>query len=316
MLVSWNVTKECNLSCRHCYRDAGEKDPNELSFEEGCKLLLGIKDAGFKMVVLSGGEALLRNDIYQLIEYGIRLNLKMTMGTNGTLLTKPVVARLRDSGLSRIGISLDSTDERLHNEFRGKAWAFKKTLKGIENCKRLSLPFQIHTTIMDFNYEEIEKIIDFSKMLSASAIHIFFPIQTGRAEKQSEDIPRYKNVLKRILKKQEATDIEIKPVCAPQFILYDHSKYMRGCLAGISYCCVVPQGDVYPCPYLPIKVGNIRDLPFNKIWENADVFKELRIGDYKGKCGICDFKLTCGGCRARAYSYNRNYLGEDPFCKW
>lgn len=313
MLVSWNITKECNLSCKHCYRNAGEKGQNELSFKEGKRLLLGMKDAGFNIVILSGGEPLLRKDVYSLIDYGTRLNLKMTMGTNGTLLAKPVVSSLKDAGLSRIGISLDSTDKRLHNEFRGEK-SYEKTIEGIKNCKDLSLPFQIHTTIMDFNYDEIEKIIDFSKTLGALAIHIFFLVKTGRGKELDNDIPRYKGILKRILKKQETEDIEIKPICAPQFILYNHSRYKRGCLAGISYCCVLPDGDVSPCPYLPVVVENVRRREFFDIWENGEIFKKLRSGNYKGKCGICNYKELCGGCRARAYSYSLNFLSEDPFC--
>ncbi|MEW6006912.1 MAG: radical SAM protein [bacterium] len=314
MLVSWNITRECNLSCRHCYRDAGEKEPNELSFEEGCHLLSGIKEAGFKMVILSGGEPILRKDVYRLIEYGCKLGLIMTMGTNGTLLTRPAASRLKDSGLSRIGISLDSTSEKLHNEFRGKPWAYKKTMDGIRNCKDLELPFQIHTTIMEFNYREIEEIIDFSKSLGALAIHIFFLVKTGRAEMLDEDITRYRDVLKRILEKQKTTNIEIKPVCAPQFMLYNPSKYTRGCLAGISYCCILPSGDVHPCPYLPIRIGNIREVSFNKLWRDSLIFKELRLMKYKGRCGICDYKKSCGGCRARSYSYSLDYMGADPFC--
>jgi len=313
MLISWNITRECNLSCKHCYRDAGRKDPNELSFDEGCSLLSEIKNSGFKMVILSGGEPILRNDVYSLIEYGARLNLKMTMGTNGTLLTKPVVLRLKNAGLSRIGISLDSTKEELHNEFRGKPWAFQKTLEGIENCKEIKLPFQIHTTIMDFNRDEIEKIIDFSNSLGALAIHIFFLIKTGRADSLNEDITKYKGILAKILEKQKAIDIEVKPVCAPQFILYN-PRYGSGCLAGISYCCILPGGDVHPCPYLPLRIENIRNLPFSKVWEDSLIFKELRARDYEGKCGGCDYKTLCGGCRARAYSYHLSYMGTDPLC--
>ncbi|MEW6104377.1 MAG: radical SAM protein [bacterium] len=314
MLISWNITKECNLSCKHCYRDAGEKAPDELSFDEGCRLLSEIKEAGFKMVILSGGEPILRKDVYSLIEYGVRLGLRMTMGTNGTLLTKLIVSRLKDSGLARVGISLDSTSEKLHNEFRGKSFAYKRTMDGIKNCKDIGLPFQIHTTIMDFNYREIEELIDFSKSLGALAIHIFFLVKTGRAGEINEDIARYKDILRKILEKQKTIEIEVKPVCAPQFMLYNPSKYTRGCLAGISYCCILPGGDVHPCPYLPIKAGNVREMSFGKLWRNSSVFKELRLMEYKGRCGICSHKKSCGGCRARAYSYSLDYMDVDPFC--
>jgi len=127
-------------------------------------------------------------------------------------------------------------------------------------------------------------------------------------------------LLHRILKKQKTVNIELKPTCAPQFMRIARKmnidmRFSRGCLAGTAYCCIIPSGDVHPCPYLPLKVGNVLETPFSEIWQNADLFKELRTDNLGGKCGTCDYKEICGGCRARAYYYTEgDYMAEDPWC--
>ncbi|MEK9149871.1 MAG: radical SAM protein, partial [Candidatus Desantisbacteria bacterium] len=333
MIISWNTTYECNLRCRHCYRDAGEKRAGELSKEEGFLLLEEIARAGFKIVIFSGGEPLLRKDIYELIAHAKSLRLRPVLGTNGTLLTEDVAGKLKASGTEKIGISLDSPDPSCHDEFRQKKGAYQSAIAGIENCKGAGLEFQIHTTLMDFNEGDLERITDLAVNLGASAHHIFFVVPVGRAEgvriekrevrsEKSEDrtqniepkeAERYENILHRILAKQKEVEIELKPVCAPQFVRIAkemglETRFQRGCLAGISYCCILPEGDVYPCPYLPVKCGNIREKGFFEIWKTSEVFKRMRDGDYSGKCGACKYKKVCGGCRARAFSNSQDYL--------
>ncbi|MDI6785976.1 MAG: radical SAM protein [bacterium] len=327
-LISWNVTKRCNLKCLHCYRDAGKKDKYELNTKEGKDLLERIAQSGFKVIVFSGGEPLLRKDIYKLISYAKELNLRTLLGTNGTIITKENAISLKESGIDRIGISLDSINKEKHNRFRNKKGAHKKTLRGIENCKRVGLDFQIHTTVMGFNYDEIEAIADFSKKIGAKAFHVFFLVYTGRAKKNKRpDVQlskacgkKYEMLIRRILGKQKEINFEIKPTCAPQFMRIAQEmnlpqKYNRGCLAGIDYCCILPNGDVHPCPYLPLNVGNVRKNCFSDIWEKSEIFTNLRSMKYDGKCGQCDYKDMCGGCRARAYYYFKgNYMEEDYYC--
>jgi len=323
MIISWNTTKACNLKCAHCYRDAGEKDANELTTQEGKDLLGEIASAGFKIVILSGGEPLLRKDIFELISYTKSLGLRAVLGSNGTLLTREIAGKLKQAGLSRAGISLDSKDNRIHDDFRKQKGAWAKTVEAMKICREEGLDFQVHTTVTKRNYQQILEITDFVSGLGAAAHHIFFLVPTGRGKDindvliTAQDI---QEVLKEILNKQKEITMELKPVCAPQFIPLSRKmgmtlRFQRGCLAGTSYCCILPNGDVHPCPYLPIRVGNVREEKFSSIWKNSEILRKLRTLDYGGSCAVCVDKNSCGGCRARAYYYTGgDFMAEDPDC--
>jgi len=322
MIVSWNSTNQCNMFCDHCYRDAGAKADMELSTQEAKKMLDEISQAGFKIMIFSGGEPLMRSDIVELVKYAADLGLRPVFGTNGTLITKDLAKKLKDAGAMGIGISLDSMDPQKHDKLRKYEGAWAEAVRGMMNCKEVGLPFQIHTTVMDWNKDEIEALTDFAVEIGAVAHHIFFLVPTGRAvniEQESLRAREYEELLIRIQDKADKVDIEIKPTCAPQFMRIAKQKrqkvkFGRGCLAGTSYCIISPRGDVQPCAYLNIAVGNVKDKPFNLIWEESDVFKELRTMNYSGGCGECEFKKVCGGCRARAYFYHGSYMAEEPWC--
>ncbi|MCL5772955.1 MAG: radical SAM protein, partial [Firmicutes bacterium] len=293
VLISWNTTKACNLACIHCYRDAGSKEEDELSTGEGKKLLDDIAKSGFKIMILSGGEPLMRHDIYELINHASKLGLRTVLGTNGTLITEETALKLKQAGASRVGISLDSASEESHDEFRQQKGSFRQAIEGMKNCKKAGLPFQIHTTVRDRNAHEIEKITDIAVELGSAAHHIFFLVPTGRAKDIADEqlkAVEYEKLLHRIVKKQTETSIELKPTCAPTFMRIAKQKkvdmrFTRGCLTGRSYCVILPNGDVHPCPYLPVKVGNVREKSFDLIWKEAEMFCQFREESPGGKCG-------------------------------
>jgi putative heme d1 biosynthesis radical SAM protein NirJ2 len=323
MIISWNTTNQCNMFCKHCYRDAGAKATDELSTREAKNLLDEIKKAGFKIMIFSGGEPLMRPDIFELVDHASKLGLRPVFGTNGTLITRDVAKKLKELGVMGMGISLDSLNPQKHDEFRCYQGGFKEAVLGMENCLAEELPFQIHTTVMDWNKDEIEAITDFAVEKGAVAHHIFFLVPTGRAvdiETESLRAREYEEILTRIMNKQKQVPIELKPTCAPQFMRIAKEmglnlRFQRGCLAGTSYCIISPKGDVQPCAYLDLPIGNVRDIPFSKLWEESTVFKTLRSLQYKGGCGVCKYKVACGGCRARAAFYNDgDYMAEEPWC--
>jgi len=331
MIVSWSTTNACNLNCPHCYRDAGKAGPDELTTSEAKTMLEQISAVGDrykpapKIMIFSGGEPLLREDIFELVEHAAAQGMRPVFGTNGTLLTREVVQKLLDSGAAAMGISLDSIDPDQHDRFRGMPGGFDKTIQGMKNCREMGLRFQIHTTVMDWNYDDIEKITDFAVESGASAHHIFFIVPTGRAASLASGImnaKEYEQILERIVVRQKDIPIELKPTCAPQFMRIAKQKgikmrFSRGCIAGISYCLIGPTGDVQPCAYLNMSLGNIREKPFTEIWQDSPVFEELRSMEYKGKCGICDYKDVCGGCRARAaHYYKGDYMASEPWCAY
>ena len=323
MIISWNTTNACNMRCAHCYRGAGPEAENELSAAEAKKMISEIARAGFKIMIFSGGEPLLRPDLPELTAYAAGMGLRPVLGTNGVLITYEKALELKAAGVMGAGISLDSLDEKKHDDFRSFPGAWAGAVKGMENCKKAGLPFQIHTTVMDWNEKELEDITDFAVKKGAAAHHFFFLVPTGRAvniAKKSLDAESYERVLIRVMEKQKSVPIELKPTCAPQFTRIAKetgvsTRFRRGCLAGLAYAIISPVGKVQPCAYLDVEAGNVREAPFDEIWKNAEIFRVLRTLDYKGGCGMCKYKGSCGGCRARAaYFADGDYMAEEPMC--
>lgn len=324
--ISWGVTKRCNLSCKHCYRESGFEDftKDELSTQEGKELLRQIYNSGFRIIVFSGGEPLLREDIFELIAYSKAIGMIPLVGSNGTLITVDSAQKLKESGLSSIAISIDSIDSKKHNDFRGSDTAFQRAIAGAQNCLDVGIKVQINCTVTKDNVNEIETIMKFASDFGAVSSHMLFLIEVGRGKNIGNTAlnkQEYKSAINTILDKNLELDIRVKPTCAPQYKVEALFKEIespggaRGCIAGISYCAISPNGDVHICPYAPVKVANVREEAFDSIWENNKIFKNLRdYKKYKGRCGSCRYINICGGCRARAFNYSADWLEEDPLC--
>lgn len=323
-LLSWNITRQCNLRCSHCYRNAQEApDPAELSTEQGLALIREIAAAGFRILILSGGEPLMRPDLLDLIAAAAGEGLRPVLGSNGTLIAAQVAGRLREAGLARAGISLDSADADYHNRLRQSPTAWRDAVSGMRACKEAGLPFQVNTTVTRQNQDQLLQITDLARDLGAVGHHVFFLVPTGRGREIAHDMveaERCEQLLEALLDRQQRGDIEIKPTCAPQFIrIADRMgipiRFERGCLAGRTYCVVTPDGEVHPCPYLPVRVGNVKEQQFSKIWAEGEVLHRLREAPLGGACGRCRWGKTCFGCRARAYwASGGDILSEDPWC--
>ncbi len=322
MIVSWNTTNACNLKCQHCYRDAGNRAEDELTTEQARQMIRQIAEAGFKIMIFSGGEPLMRPDIEELIAFAKAQGLRPVLGSNGTLISLQKAKSLKAAGLMAAGISLDSPYPQEHDRFRGVDGSWLAALAGIKYCREAGLPFQLHTTVMDWNYGQIEELTDLAVDLGARGHHIFFLVPTGRAIDIAEEslrADRYEALLRRIMQKQQEVDIELKPTCAPQFMRIARqmgleTRFKKGCLAGTSYCIVNPVGKVQPCAYLEIEAGQVKEQSFKDIWQNSPVLQRLRQEKLAGGCGECQYQGICGGCRARAYYYYGDYMAEEPWC--
>lgn len=321
--ISWNVTQRCNLYCKHCYRESSPDDKtiNELTTQEGKKLLSDMKKANLGVIVFSGGEPLLRADIFELIEHACSLGIMPLMGSNGTLITPEIAEKLKKSGLNAIAISIDSMNEEVHDEFRGEKGALKAAIAGIKNSIDAGLRVQVNTTISRYNLDDIDEVMEYANKIGALSSHMLFLVDVGRGKNidvTQLDKTEYKNTINKIIEKD--LDIKIKPTCAPQYKVEAMFKDIptvgaRGCIAGISYCSILPNGDVHICPYTPVKVDSIRERDFDHIWKNNEIFLKLRdYTQYKGKCGSCSYIGICGGCRARAFSTTGDWLEADPYC--
>ncbi|MDY0188259.1 MAG: heme b synthase [Syntrophus sp. (in: bacteria)] len=335
-MVAWEVTRSCNLSCIHC-RASSQRGPypGELSTEQGKKLLEEIAAFSRPIIILTGGEPLLREDIYELAAYGDRLGLRMVLATNGTLVTEGVARRMREAGIQRVSISLDGPDAASHDAFRQMPGAFAGSLAGIEALKKAGMEFQINTTITSSNRHSLSAMMELAVRLGAAAHHIFLLVPTGRGRDlagQAISSQDYEDTLQAFYTASLTSPILLKATCAPHYYRILRQKggagsqpppegqgglhaVTRGCLGGISFCFISNTGSVQPCGYLELNCGEIKETGFEEIWKNAAVFQKLRNPEsYKGKCGRCEFFRVCGGCRARAYEMTGDYLAEEPFC--
>lgn len=321
-LISWNLTKKCNLRCPHCYLDAGQAAENELTTEECLRLLDEMKALGTEMLILTGGEPLLRRDIYEIARAASSQGMWVVMGSNGVLITEAVARKMVECGVRGVGISLDSLDPAKHNSFRGGAKAWEYAVRAFEICRAHGLAVLVQTTAMAMNYAEIPALLDFARAQGAWSFNLYFMVQTGRGQ-QLSDLTAVE--IERLLAQLVAAQQDYRPMlvrskCAPHFkrIAYEQGLgglESGGCMAGTQYCRITPEGNVTPCPYMNVVAGNVREQSLREIWETAPVLTQLRdLGQLKGRCGRCEFKALCGGCRCRAYAAFGDFLQEDPAC--
>ncbi len=335
-MIAWEVTRSCNLSCVHC-RAASHLGPypGELSTSECLSLIDDIARFAKPVIILTGGEPLLRPDIFDLAAYGTQKGLRMVMATNGTLVDQAVARKMIAGGIQRVSISIDGPDAPTHDAFRQQPGAFAGALAGIEAMKAAGMEFQINTTITTANLHQIKEIHELVLKIGAAAHHIFLLVPTGRGRDLAEQAitaADYEETLHWFYRESLTCEIQLKATCAPHYFRIMHQnkpkgakpvkkagghfhESTRGCLGGIAFCFVSHVGQVQPCGYLELDCGNVRKQPFGEIWETSEVFNNLRdYGKYTGKCGRCEFIKVCGGCRARAYEATGDYLAEEPLC--
>ena len=287
-----------------------------LSTDETLAVLDQIRATGTPVVVLSGGEPLMRDDLCTIARYGTDLGLRIVMGTSGYFLDRPMAENLKEAGIRAVAISLDSADPIIHDSFRGVSGAWERAVQAIRNCTecRNWRPNQ-HDRDAAGQQETLNPWWRSGRVLALWTTRSSSPYRPERAGKIGPENPRqYEEVIRQVLITYRDSDINLRPTCAPQFrriaadLGIEKQQWGRGCIAGISYCRIYANGDVTPCPYLPVSAGNVREIPFDRIWNESPIFVALRDpGRLTGKCGRCEYKAVCGGCRARAYR------GTDAF---
>ena len=335
-LVAWETTRRCNLNCMHCRAGAeNEHYPGELTTKEGEAFLTDLTKLGGPVVILTGGEPLLRDDLFHLAKFGNDLGLRMVSAVNGTLLTPEIAQKFQDVGVKRLSISIDGPDAASHDAFRGQKNAFDGALAGMKAARDIGLEFQINTTVTRTNLPDMEKIQKLAVDLGAVAHHIFLLVPTGRGRALTGEIisaREYEDVLHWFADKKGKVPLELKATCAPHYfrVIRQRAKergekldfkthgldaVTKGCLGGSGFAFVSHVGDVQPCGYLELSAGNIKNTPFSEIWRSSELFARLRDPDkLEGKCGVCEYRRVCGGCRARAYETYGNEMAEEPLC--
>lgn len=334
-MISWNLTKKCNLRCEHCYISAGriskQEARGELSTDECLRVVDQICEVNPEaLLILTGGEPLLRKDVFDIASHASSKGLWVVVGTNGVLINDELCERMIGAGIRGVALSLDSLDPGTHDRFRGVEGAWQNTVAGSKTLNEVGLPFIIQTTIGRHNRDSILELARFANELGARVYNLFFLVPTGRGAFTSDISPlEYEDVLARLmeLQKEFAGKMLVNSKCAPHYqrLLYESdpsSPFLKrfadgagGCPAGTHYLGIRPNGDMTPCPYLPVFGGNLRESSFREIWESSEVFARIRTRDaLGGRCGPCEFNAVCGGCRARAYGASGDYMAEDPWC--
>jgi heme b synthase len=337
-LIAWEVTKKCFLNCKHCRACAEYEDyEGEFTSEECFKLIQNIAQFAKPIIILTGGEPLLREDIYEIIRYGRDLGMRMVLASCGVNLDQNTASMLKEAGIMRLSLSLDGWDRKSHDNFRQVQGAFDSVLKAAEALREVGLEFQINTTVTKQNYRQIDDIFNLAVRLGAVGYHPFLLVPTGRGRELADeelDPDEYEKLLNWIYEKSQNVSIQLKPTCAPHYYriyrqrereagrvvstgTHGLNAMTKGCMGGQSFVFISNIGKVQACGFLDVEAGDVREenYDFQRIWESSPLFGELRdINGYYGRCGVCEYRAFCGGCRARAYATTGRYLDEEPYC--
>ncbi len=345
-LLFWESTVGCNLACVHCRRLEVSQHLSklDLSTEQAKAMISSLPETGKPILVFSGGEPLMRPDVFELAEHAKRVGLPTALATNGTMVDRDVAARIVAAGFERVSISFDGPDAPTHDSFRGEG-AFEKSIAGFRNLRAAGMSMQINTTVARHNFAKLDQTYQLALDLGADALHIFMLVPVGCGMTLSQDVllsgQEYEQALNWIYDRSLEGKLHLKATCAPHYFrimrqraksenrpmptMHGHghgghpggemSAMSKGCLAGQAVCFVSHTGEVFPCGYLPVSSGNIKDTPLPVIWRDSKIFAELRDeSNLSGKCGCCEFSKVCMGCRARAFSVRGDYLAEEPNC--
>lgn len=348
-IVIWEVTRACQLKCVHCRADAQSKpDPLELTPEEGIKLIDQIYEMNNPMLVFTGGDCMMREDLFDLAEYAIKKGMRVSMTPSATdNVTKEKMERAKEVGLSRWAFSLDGPTPEIHDHFRGTQGSFDLTIEKVRYLNELNMPLQLNTVISRYNYDYLEQMAELMKELKVVMWYIFLLVPTGRGQLDACLTPaEHEKVFGWLYELSKTAPYDIKTTAAQHYrrvvfqqkarenmvekskIRYEDTltkdmasvidglkRAPKGVNDGNGFVFISHTGDVMPSGLLPLVGGNVREKSLAEIYRNSPVFKDLRSPDkYKGKCGVCEFRYVCGGSRSRTYAVTGDYMGSEPFC--
>jgi radical SAM protein with 4Fe4S-binding SPASM domain len=330
----WEMTTACNLQCIHCHASGGEPAADELTTKEAKRLFDQLAEVSeFRMVAFTGGEPLVRGDLFELLAYTQALGFTNTLATNATLIDDEVARDLRRYGVAIGAVSLDGFDAETHDYVRGQPGAFEAALRGIRALRRAGIPLHINITAMEYNMDQLEPLMDLVDELGTAILIMYQLVPVGRGQGIGEaalDLGANERLIRFMAHAQSVTRAIMEPVAGPQYwpfllkragiksglLLRLAETVFHGCSAGRGFVYIKPNGEVWPCPFIEVSCGNVRETPFSTIWATAPIFEDLRKREerLKGRCGECQYRRLCGGCRGRTLAVTGDHLAEDPSC--
>jgi radical SAM protein with 4Fe4S-binding SPASM domain len=329
-VVAWNLTRRCNLECAHCYISAGpaETAAAELGSAEFRRIaaeILAFNPA--PLFILSGGEPLLRADLGDLVRFAAQRGATVVVGTNGTLLDEERIQELADAGVSGFAISVDALDAKQHDAFRHAPGSLAAATAALERLRRHRLDFIVQTTVTKRSKHQLGELAAWAAAQGAVCFNAYFLVATGRGARLSDLSPvEYEAALAELvaLSREYLGRMMVRAKCAPHFMRHVHQSvpdspilhYRTRCPCGTQYCRITPDGKLTPCPYIPLPAGDLRQRSFGDVWLRAPLLELLRTGELGGRCGRCEYRQLCGGCRARALAVQGDLLAEDPACAY
>ncbi len=339
--VAWEITRACALACVHCRAEAQpRRDPRELTFAQAMQVIDQIREAGDPILVVTGGDPLMRPDVFDLLSHAASLGLRTSLTPTATALVTPGnLARVGDADVKRVAISLDGPNAAVHDRFRGFSGSFQRTMRIMHRVRDAGLSLQINTTVTRHNLSVLDRLPDLVAVAGAVQWSVFFLVPTGRGRLEDMISPEeHEYVYNWLYDVSRAAPFDVKATAAPAYrrvaIQRARKEGFVGPVAGAGYrfedglnrpsisindgkgfAFISHSGDVYPSGFLPLRAGNVRETPFVDIYRNAPLFRQLRDPSLlKGNCRVCEFRSVCGGSRARAYGVTGDYLAADPSC--
>jgi AdoMet-dependent heme synthase len=336
MLVIWECTQACDLACVHCRASAqSERNPQELTTEQGYRLLDEIRSFGEPLMVFTGGDPLKRPDLYDLIRYAVKIGLRTNVTPSATpLLTPEAIDGFKAAGVSRMAISLDGPDAQSHDDFRGVPGTFDRAMMALRHARDIGLDTQFQTTVTKRNMHRLPEMAEIAKEVRTKMWSLFFLIVTGRAlENDDLAAAEYEKVFEFMYELSKTAAFGIKTTEAMHYRRYvaqrikaehgvtenENAKGVAWRTAGVSdgkgFVFVSHQGEIFPSGFLPVSGGNVLRNSLTDVYRNSHLFRTLRdTTQREGKCGICEYQKVCGGSRSRAYAFTGDFLAEDPRC--
>ena len=327
-VVAWNLTRRCNLECAHCYIAAGPRETATGELDTAACLAIVDQVLAVNpvpMLILTGGEPLLREDLTHIARYASGKGATVVVGTNGTLLTDERIAALKAAGVRGVAVSVDSLRPAYHDNFRHGPGSLADTQRALARLSRQRVDFIIQTTVTKGNRAELGALVAWAALQGAVSFNCYFLVSTGRGAALTDLAPAdYEAVLADLTRWQREYRgrMLVRAKCAPHFMRHVHQSdpespvlnYETRCPCGTQYCRITPDGKLTPCPYIPEVAGDLQTQGFAEIWRSAPLLRQLREGALGGKCGWCEYRQLCGGCRARALALEGDVLAADPSC--